>query len=131
VLLELLLNHVVPLLFLRVWDQLKLKNERQDLQVRLINDHDFVTIELSGAATKGTVTKAVAEFKAAVGASKNVTINFANTRQIDARFLGLILMLNKQLKKHGHRLGFTGVSSRIGRRFRLNGFEFLLQASPK
>jgi N-acetylglucosaminyldiphosphoundecaprenol N-acetyl-beta-D-mannosaminyltransferase len=131
VLLALLLNHVVPLLLLRVWDQLKLKNERQDLQVRLINDHDFVTIELSGAATKDTVTKAVAEFKAAVGASKNVTINFANTRQIDARFLGLILMLNKQLKKHGHRLGFTGVSSRIGRRFRLNGFDFLLQASPK
>jgi N-acetylglucosaminyldiphosphoundecaprenol N-acetyl-beta-D-mannosaminyltransferase len=130
VLLALLLNHVVPLLLLRLWDQLNPKNSRQDLQVRLINDHDFVTIDLSGAATRDTVNQAVAEFKAAVGASKNVIINFAKTRQIDARFIGLILMLNKQLKKHGHRLRFIGVSSRIRRRIRLNGFEFLFQTSP-
>ena len=66
-------------------------------------------------------------FEKAVAASKNVVINFTDTRQIDARFLGLILMLNKQLKKQGHQLGFTGVSSRIARIFRLNGFEFLLR----
>jgi N-acetylglucosaminyldiphosphoundecaprenol N-acetyl-beta-D-mannosaminyltransferase len=130
VLLALLLNHVVPLLLFRGWDWLKSKLQRQDLHIRLINDHDSVTIDLDGVATKHTVDTAVADFKAAVSASKTVVINFANTRQIDARFLGLLLMLNKQLKKHGHRLGFTGVSSRIRRRFRLNGFAFLLQASP-
>src|SRR5260221_4457448 len=130
VLLALLLTRVAPLLLVRAWDQVRSKLERQDLHVKLFNNHDFVTIDLNGVATRDTVEKAAASFKAAVTASKSVVINFDNTRQIDARFLGLILMLNKQLKKHGHRLGFAGVSSRIGRRLRLNGFEFLLQNSP-
>ena len=56
-----------------------------------------------------------------------MVINFAEICLIDARFLGLLLMLNKTLKNRRLHLKFTGMSPRIERIFRLNGFEFLLR----
>ena len=55
-----------------------------------------------------------------------MVINFAEICLIEARFLGLLLMLNKQLKRRGLHLSFTGSSPRIARIFRLNGFGYLL-----
>jgi N-acetylglucosaminyldiphosphoundecaprenol N-acetyl-beta-D-mannosaminyltransferase len=61
-----------------------------------------------------------------VAAAKGIVINFTDTRLIDARFLGLLLMLNKTLKRQQLRLTFTGVPPRIARMFCLHGFGFLL-----
>ena len=60
-------------------------------------------------------------------ALRRVVINFTDTRLIDARFLGLLLMLNKILKKQQLHLTLTGISPRIARIFRLHGFGFLLR----
>jgi N-acetylglucosaminyldiphosphoundecaprenol N-acetyl-beta-D-mannosaminyltransferase len=70
-------------------------------------------------------------FESAGATSKDIVVNFTNTRQIDARFLGLILMLDKYLKKQGHQLRLSGTSPRIEKLFRLNGFEFLLRPATK
>ena len=43
-----------------------------------------------------------------VETKKNVVINFANIRLIDARFLGLLLMLNKMLEGFRCQLIFAG-----------------------
>jgi hypothetical protein len=45
---------------------------------------------------------------------------------IDARFLGLLLMLEKHQKRQHLRLEFNGVPSRVARLCRLNGFGFLV-----
>ena len=58
--------------------------------------------------------------------NKPIVINFAGTRLIDARFLGLLLMLGKRLKEQGLTLTFMAVPPRIRRFIRLNGFGFLL-----
>ena len=63
--------------------------------------------------------------------NKHIVINFAGTRLIDTRFLGLLLMLHKQLSGRGFRLTFTAVPPHIRRLFRLNGFEFLLGSVEK
>ena len=70
----------------------------------------------------------LAAFKDAVAAAKDVVINFAGTRLIDARFIGLLLMLNKQLKSDSSSiLTLTGIPPQIERIFCLSGFEFLLR----
>ena len=59
--------------------------------------------------------------------NKNVVINFTATSLIDARFLGLLLMLNKELKKQRLDLAFGEVPVPVERFIRLSGFEFLLR----
>ena len=73
-----------------------------------------------------TLGNALPYFQDAAAAAKDVVINFADTRLIDARFLGLLIMLNKKLKRQQLHLTFTGISPRIARIFRLHGFGFLL-----
>ena len=58
--------------------------------------------------------------------AEHCAINFTKTRLIDARFLGLLVMLRKHLEGQRRHLSFTGVSPRIAKRFRMNGFGFLL-----
>jgi N-acetylglucosaminyldiphosphoundecaprenol N-acetyl-beta-D-mannosaminyltransferase len=122
----LLLTRVMPIIVMSWWDQLRSAGDDSNLQITQTDSRESVIFNLNGVATEKNVSNALPYFEKAVADSKNVVINFTDTRQIDARFLGLILMLNKQLKKQGHRLGFTGVSSRMDRIFRLNGFGFLL-----
>jgi len=45
---------------------------------------------------------------------------------LDARFIGFLLMLNKQLKQQRLNLSFRGVPRHIERIFRLNELEYLL-----
>jgi N-acetylglucosaminyldiphosphoundecaprenol N-acetyl-beta-D-mannosaminyltransferase len=45
---------------------------------------------------------------------------------MDPRFLGLLLMLRKQVKKQQARLKFVRMSRQLERMFRLNGVDFLL-----
>jgi N-acetylglucosaminyldiphosphoundecaprenol N-acetyl-beta-D-mannosaminyltransferase len=130
-LLGLLITRVFPLLLVTFWSQLTVRRLGEDLNAASSDDHDSVIISLDGIATAKTVEKAAVLFESAGGKSKDVVVNFTNTRQIDARFLGLILMLDKYLKKQGHQLRLSGGSPRIEKLFRLNGFEFLLRPATK
>jgi N-acetylglucosaminyldiphosphoundecaprenol N-acetyl-beta-D-mannosaminyltransferase len=96
--------------------------------IEQINDHNTVTLRLKGPTIAQNVGKDVFCFQETVAAAKNTVINCIDTRQIDARFLGLLLMLDKQLKRQGLHLAFIGVSPRIARIFRLSGVGFLLHA---
>jgi N-acetylglucosaminyldiphosphoundecaprenol N-acetyl-beta-D-mannosaminyltransferase len=130
-LLGLLITRVFPLLLVTFWSQLTVRRLGEDLNAASSDDHDSVIISLDGIATAKTVEKAAVLFESAGGKSKDVVVNFTNTRQIDARFLGLILMLDKYLKKQGNQLRLSGTSPRIEKLFRLNGFEFLLRPTTK
>jgi N-acetylglucosaminyldiphosphoundecaprenol N-acetyl-beta-D-mannosaminyltransferase len=50
----------------------------------------------------------------------------SHTRLVDARFLGLLLMLRKRLRERQLGLELAGVSSRLEKWFHLNGVGFLL-----
>ena len=130
-LLGLLITSVFPLLLATFWSRLTARRFGDELKITTSDDHDSVIINLDGIATAKTVEKAVVLFENACARSKDIVINFTNTRQIDARFLGLILMLDKYLKKQGHQLRLSGASPRIEKLFRLNGFEFLLRPATK
>lgn len=100
--------------------------------------HDFVTVlaqndlvatlRMSGDATAGAIPNAIDAFRNAAASEKPVAVDLSQTRTVDARFLGLFLMLRKQLKRRGASLQFLGVSPGLKRQFRLNGLDYLLSS---
>ncbi len=130
VLLRLLSTRVLPLAVLGGWHQFIRRHQRQDLLIKKSPGDQSIMISLCGIASERHVPKAIACFQEALTGSQNITIDLSNTRLIDARFLGLLLMLRKELKNRGARLIFTGVSGAIERIFRLSELEFLLSPAP-
>ncbi len=112
-LLRLLLTKIIPLALLERWYRLRLMQKGLHIDVTSDEDNKAVILTLNGAATRENVNIALPPIQAAASAKKTVVVNFANTRLIDARFIGLLLMLHKQLKQQGHQLRFTGVNSRV------------------
>jgi N-acetylglucosaminyldiphosphoundecaprenol N-acetyl-beta-D-mannosaminyltransferase len=127
VLLELVLTRVFPLVILSRWNRLGWGRKAKDLLINRVEDHKSVILSINGAAIAQNVGNALPYFQDAVAATKDVVINFTDTRLIDPRFLGLLIMLNKILKKQQLHLTLTGISPRIARIFRLHGFGFLLR----
>jgi N-acetylglucosaminyldiphosphoundecaprenol N-acetyl-beta-D-mannosaminyltransferase len=123
VLLRLLLTHIFPLAIRTRWQRLQ---GSRHLTIKDIQNHDTITLSLSGAATDHNVDQAIDIFRNAAVSKKKIRISLSGTRMIDARFFGLFLMLRKRAKKEGANLKFIDVSSRLQALFRLNGVGFLL-----
>ena len=125
VLLRLLFADVLPLAFWTWW--LRIKNERrgEDLIITTrAHGHGSVTVSLSGPADARHVDKVIPAFREAIATKKQITLDFSDTRTIDARFLGLLLMLKKKLKNTDMAPIFVGLSPQLERIFRLNRFDF-------
>ena len=123
--LKLLLWRAFPLMVITAWARVRLG--RQGLVIERTEDQISVILGLKGVVLAHNIDQVVASFQIALAATKDVVINFSNTCVIDARFLGLLTMLHKQLAKRHLRLSITRVPGRIERIFRLSGFEFLLR----
>jgi N-acetylglucosaminyldiphosphoundecaprenol N-acetyl-beta-D-mannosaminyltransferase len=100
----------------------------EDLAISTEQSSDTFIIRLSGAATERHVDKAISCFRSAVASRNEITIDLSDTSTIDARFLGLLLILRKQLKRQHGRLTFIGASRRVAKLFRYNELSFLLAA---
>jgi N-acetylglucosaminyldiphosphoundecaprenol N-acetyl-beta-D-mannosaminyltransferase len=125
----LLFSHILPLAIrahnLNLWAG----RYRQDFVIFPIqNDDDNVTVSLVGYATASRVPEAISCFRQAVASKKSIVVDLSQTRTIDARFFGLLLMLRKQLKRTGSTLQFQGVTSGLHGLFRLNALEYLLSS---
>ena len=127
VLLRLLLTRVLPLVIATQWYRLRLKHQTRGLLIEMAQNYRSTVISLRGVATEKHIGKAITCFLNALARKQNVMIiDVSETRFIDARFFGLLLMLRKQLKSQGGNLIFTGVSRAIETMFRLNEVGFLL-----
>ncbi len=128
VLLRLLFTRVLPLAVLTRWHRLLSTDQTENLLIEKMHDGQSTLIGLGGVASEKQISKAISCFQDALKCETNITIDLSNAKLIDARFLGLLLMLRKELKVRGAKLIFTGVSRRIGRIFRLSEMEFLLSS---
>jgi N-acetylglucosaminyldiphosphoundecaprenol N-acetyl-beta-D-mannosaminyltransferase len=126
VLLRLLSTRVLPLAVLTRWHQLRGKYQPQDLLIKQSRNDQSTTISLCGSASETHIAKAISCFEAALTSKRNIIFDLSNTRLIDARFFGLLLMVRKELRSRRATLLFTGVSPAIKRLFRLNELEYLL-----
>jgi len=124
----LLVTRIIPLAVLERWAHLY-ERVRPQLQIEHVEDHKADVVALSGTATRRNADMASARFRDLPATNKTIQINLAKTSMIDARFLGLLLMLDKQAKKRNAELTFTGASYRLRAIFRLNGAGFLLDRS--
>jgi N-acetylglucosaminyldiphosphoundecaprenol N-acetyl-beta-D-mannosaminyltransferase len=115
---------VLPLSIALRWSRFKLRS--QDLLVRRQEDGTSTIISLSGAAIGSTIGKAAAWFRGALAAKRAITVDLSDVHAIDARFMGLLLMVRKQLLQQGLRLTLTGATRRTRALLSLNGFEYLL-----
>jgi N-acetylglucosaminyldiphosphoundecaprenol N-acetyl-beta-D-mannosaminyltransferase len=129
VLLGLLVTRILPLAIWTWWLRTKYERAGQDLIVTLKNSQDSVMVSLSGPATAPHIGKIICAFRATIAMRKNISIDFSNSRAIDARFLGLLLMLRKKLKRTSANLILIGLSPGLQRVFRLNGLELLLSSN--
>jgi N-acetylglucosaminyldiphosphoundecaprenol N-acetyl-beta-D-mannosaminyltransferase len=125
-LVELILSRVLPLLVLTCRDRFKKGEIAPRLSINRAQDHKSVILSINGDAVARTIGDVAASFTEVAAGVEHCVINFTKTRLIDARFLGLLVMLRKHLAGTDRDLSFTGLSPRITKRFRMNGFGFLL-----
>jgi N-acetylglucosaminyldiphosphoundecaprenol N-acetyl-beta-D-mannosaminyltransferase len=126
VLLRLLLTRVLPLAVLTRWHRFRQKHQSQDFLIKHGRNDQSIVISLCGIASETHIPKAISCFEEALTGNRNITIDLLNTRLIDARFFGLLLMLRKELASRRAKLLFTGAPPMIERLFRLNELGFLL-----
>ncbi len=97
-----------------------------DLSIGVNEDGQFVRIKLTGMAVAGHINKAIECFRNVIASRREILVDVSEVRDIDPRFLGLLLMVRKLLSDQGQMLKFSGVSGPVRRIFRLNRFEYLL-----
>ena len=127
-LLYLMLTRILPLAINAQWLRRKYQRGKHDLAIEQVHRSDSVTLSLSGVALAPHVNEVISCLREAVATEKQIVIDFSETRAVDARFLGLLLMLRKQLTARNSVLRFMGISRRLQRMFRLNGLGYLLPA---
>jgi N-acetylglucosaminyldiphosphoundecaprenol N-acetyl-beta-D-mannosaminyltransferase len=126
-LIRLLITRVLPLVIFARWRGFRSKRNLEKLSVETWEDNENVIVRLSGAGTERHVEKVIVAFFDAVAARSNiVVVDIAGLSAVDARFLGLCLMLRKRLNAQGTRLAFRGASPTLSKLFRLHGVGFLL-----
>jgi N-acetylglucosaminyldiphosphoundecaprenol N-acetyl-beta-D-mannosaminyltransferase len=129
VLLYLLPARVLPLAIIFRWNRWRARD--QDLLIRRRQHGQSIVLSLSGAAVDPAVGKVTAWFRSALASKQPITIDLADARAIDARFIGLLLMVRKALARQGLRLTLTGARLNIRLLLRLNGFGFLLASDNR
>jgi N-acetylglucosaminyldiphosphoundecaprenol N-acetyl-beta-D-mannosaminyltransferase len=128
VLLRLLFTRVLPLAIISRWCRSRC---RGSLLIGKTQAGQSISISLGGVASEDQIVPAISCFEEALTYRKNIVLDLDGLQFIDARFLGLLLMLRKELKIRKAQLSFTGVSSSISRIFRLNELEFLLASDQR
>jgi N-acetylglucosaminyldiphosphoundecaprenol N-acetyl-beta-D-mannosaminyltransferase len=125
-LLRLLFTDAIPLAvychFTRLWGAPALKGLRVDTR----EDERSVTVSLSGQAVSQNIDDAIDGFRTALSAKKDMLVDCSMIQMVDPRFVGLVLMVRKQLVSGGRTLRFLNMTPAVRRAVRLNGFEFLL-----
>ena len=125
-LLRLLLTGALPLTVDSLWRQLRSTRTGEGIRIDLSEDDDTVVVHLSGLAIAPHIDKAISAFREALGREKAIDVEVSSIRMVDPRFIGLLLMVRKQLRRRGQHLRLIRPSPAIVRALRWNGFEFLL-----
>jgi N-acetylglucosaminyldiphosphoundecaprenol N-acetyl-beta-D-mannosaminyltransferase len=95
---------------------------RSNFALTLSDSPTAVTLSVAGFCTRDAVENTASILRTVVHSRKRLILDFSKARLVDARFLGLMLMLQKTMMLNGSELIFSGVSPRLGRLFKLHGF---------
>ena len=90
-----------------------------------------MVLRLTGSATTENIQPAIDGFRNALRGNSPITLDLAGVTRVDARFLGLLLMLRKLLKSSGRALELVGNPRPVIRAFKLHGIDYLLTSQGK
>ncbi len=128
VLLRLLFTRVLPLA-VQLWQHRLAAEPDRAFQVRTLLEAQSVTLRLSGHGTARHIARAIVYFRNAINLGKpGMVLDLSHLDFVDARFLGLLLMVRKQLKARGADLQLIGASRRLQKLFCLNEVGYLISA---
>jgi N-acetylglucosaminyldiphosphoundecaprenol N-acetyl-beta-D-mannosaminyltransferase len=128
-LLNLMVCQVLPLAILTRWNRIFSGSKQQCLTIQMVQGSGDLVVRLSGIATEKQINQAISTFvRVAVSAPRAVTIDVSNLKTVDARFLGLLLVLWKLLRVQNVSFSVTGASRRLQTMFRLQGVGYLLSS---
>jgi N-acetylglucosaminyldiphosphoundecaprenol N-acetyl-beta-D-mannosaminyltransferase len=124
--LRLLVTNALPLAVNTYWARQRGAWSGEGLRMDVREDDRSVVVGLSGLAISRHIDGAVDCFRTALSANKDIVVGCSNLGVVDPRFVGLLLMVRKQLVSRGQTLRFIDVPPGIRRALRLNRFDFLL-----
>jgi N-acetylglucosaminyldiphosphoundecaprenol N-acetyl-beta-D-mannosaminyltransferase len=121
----------VPLVVLTHFDHWKASRTDAKLQITTRQGVDSITLCLSGRAVEPDLAGVIAHSRAALAARKpRLIVDLSSVNAVDARFLGLLLMLRKRVGEcQAARLEVVSASAALKRIFHLNEVGFLPASS--
>jgi N-acetylglucosaminyldiphosphoundecaprenol N-acetyl-beta-D-mannosaminyltransferase len=125
-LLHLVLTRVLPLAILMWWWRMKYQRSDKELVIAQTHNNHSITLIFYGPAIGRHIEKIVLVFRAAIATRKEIAIDFSHTCAVDARFLGALLMLWKNVSANGVGLICFDLSPKLKRIFYYNGLNFML-----
>ena len=131
-LLRLLMGRVMPLALWARCHQFMRRGSSNGLGVALsLNDHS-ATLDLRGNAVTQEIALATAHFRKALDEARTlVIIDLSAVRYIDARFIGLIMMMRKCVRERGAELRIIGATRSLRRLFHLHAVSYLLATEQR
>jgi N-acetylglucosaminyldiphosphoundecaprenol N-acetyl-beta-D-mannosaminyltransferase len=126
---RLLVKRALPLLVRRQWS--RLRAGFRPTEIRAVQDgaNGTVSVAIVGSATAAQAPAMISAFRQALATNSPIVIDLSCSTNLDARFLGLLLILRKIALEGGRELTLAGLSPRLMRIFQLNGAEFLVPST--
>jgi N-acetylglucosaminyldiphosphoundecaprenol N-acetyl-beta-D-mannosaminyltransferase len=125
--LRLLACNVIPILARQRWHGFRQRDSACEFDVERSQDDGSLTLWLRGDAVAQHITTASAHFRGAMTAApKRITLDLSLTRYVDARFIGLLMMLRKLARERATQLQIVGASPYVRLLFRLHAAAYLL-----
>jgi N-acetylglucosaminyldiphosphoundecaprenol N-acetyl-beta-D-mannosaminyltransferase len=121
---RLLLSRIAPLAAMNAWHRARRADQAPTVSEQ--QTPDATVIKVSGGAFGHDDAAVRTTFANAVTNQKSVVLDLENLHYADSGFLGLVLMLRKQLRAADTSLRLAGVTPRIARLLRLNGLGGLI-----
>ena len=139
--LRLVLTRVAPSVAWRWWRQVQAGARRNVcvvVKVRAADANDDGTlpsrttdtgcrVALAGALLTGHLEPVRQAFREAVAGGLDVTVDLNDVTDLDGAFLGLLMLLRKELRAAGHWLRIETASAKVRWLFRLNAAAYLLE----
>lgn len=129
---DLLLRRVFPLAVLAQFQRAELLRKDPYFHIEQSEAADQITLRLSGFAIADQVEKIIVAFENALACKKSIVLDLSETRGIDARVLGLILMLRKAISETpGTKLTVAKPGNTVRKLLYLHGVDYLLSAEDE
>ena len=125
VMLRYFFTRVVPLNVIRLRQRHKARRDR--LEIQTMFGGETTRLQLSGVGTIATIPPARAAFSAALDQSRDIALDCSQLRYLDARFIGLLLMLRKECCSRDLQLRIENPSATTATILRLHGLEIILR----